>query len=74
MTAKEIVDKWIAGVLPNDDAVIKDAIASIMAGLQEDIEDYGKAERQACAKLAESLDKSTHPADVADAIRARSTA
>jgi len=29
------------------------------------------AEREACAKLCENVDKSTHPADLADAIRAR---
>jgi hypothetical protein len=28
-------------------------------------------EREACAKLCEAADKSTHPADLADAIRAR---
>ena len=28
-------------------------------------------EREACAKLCEANDKSTHPADLADAIRAR---
>jgi hypothetical protein len=29
------------------------------------------AEREACAKVCEDADKSTHPADLADAIRAR---
>ena len=29
-------------------------------------------EREACAKVCEETDKSTHPADLADAIRARS--
>ena len=29
------------------------------------------AEREACAKVCEAADKSTHPADLADAIRAR---
>ena len=29
------------------------------------------AEREACAKLCNEADKSTHPADLADAIRAR---
>ena len=28
-------------------------------------------EREACAKVCEAADKSTHPADLADAIRAR---
>ena len=28
-------------------------------------------EREACAKLCDDADKSTHPADLADAIRAR---
>ncbi len=28
-------------------------------------------EREACAKMCEDADKSTHPADLADAIRAR---
>jgi len=30
-------------------------------------------EREACAKLCDAADKSTHPADLADRIRARST-
>jgi hypothetical protein len=30
-----------------------------------------EAEREACAKVCEAADKSTHPADLADAIRAR---
>jgi hypothetical protein len=30
-----------------------------------------KAEREACAKLCDAADKSTHPADLADAIRSR---
>ena len=29
------------------------------------------AEREACAKVCDAADKSTHPADLADAIRAR---
>ena len=29
------------------------------------------AEREACAKVCDEADKSTHPADLADAIRAR---
>jgi hypothetical protein len=29
------------------------------------------AEREVCAKVCEAADKSTHPADLADAIRAR---
>lgn len=32
------------------------------------------AEREACAKLCEAADKSVHPADLADAIRARGNA
>ena len=32
------------------------------------------AEREACAKLCDAADKSTHPADLADAIRAREQA
>jgi hypothetical protein len=32
------------------------------------------AEREACAKVCEAADKSTHPADLADAIRARGQA
>lgn len=31
------------------------------------------AEREACAKLCESADKSTHPADLANVIRTRGT-
>jgi len=30
-----------------------------------------KEENEACAKVCEAADKSTHPADLADAIRAR---
>jgi len=30
-----------------------------------------KAEREACAKICEVADKSTHPADLADLIRSR---
>ena len=41
----------------------------------EDIERFAAlvaaAEREACAKVCEAADKSTHPADLADAIRAR---
>lgn len=70
MTAEEIVEKWIGTELSGDTAT-KAATAAIMTGLQKDIEDYGAAKREACAKLAESMDKSTHPADVANAIRAR---
>jgi len=32
------------------------------------------AEREACAKVCDAADKSTHPADLADAIRARGQA
>lgn len=32
------------------------------------------AEREACAKVCDAADKSTHPADLADAIRARGRA
>ena len=32
------------------------------------------AEREACAKVCDEADKSTHPADLADAIRARGQA
>ena len=35
--------------------------------------DYvAQAEREECAKICNDADKSTHPADLADAIRARS--
>ena len=30
-----------------------------------------EAEREACAKVCDAADKSTHPADLADAVRAR---
>ena len=33
-----------------------------------------EAEREACAKLCDAADKSTHPSDLAAAIRARGTA
>jgi len=33
-----------------------------------------QAEREECAKVCEAADKSTHPADLADAIRARGQA
>ena len=45
-----------------------DWIARSFAGR---LEDERKAEREACAKVCEAADKSTHPADLADAIRAR---
>ena len=32
------------------------------------------AEREACAKVCDAADKSTHPADLADTIRARGQA
>jgi hypothetical protein len=32
-----------------------------------------KKEREACAKVCDAADKATHPADLADAIRARGT-
>ena len=32
------------------------------------------AEREACAKVCDAADKSTHPADLAEAIRARGQA
>jgi hypothetical protein len=35
---------------------------------------FAAAEREACAKVCEAADKSTHPADLADAIRARGQA
>jgi len=37
----------------------------------EQAEDAVAAEREACAKVCDDADKSTHPADLADAIRAR---
>ena len=43
--------------------------------LHGDIEHFAELirqeEREACAKVCEAADKSTHPADLADAIRAR---
>jgi anti-sigma factor ChrR (cupin superfamily) len=33
-----------------------------------------EAEREACAKVCDAADKSTHPADLADSIRARGQA
>ncbi len=38
---------------------------------RSELEAAVKAEREACAKVCEAADKSTHPADLADAIRAR---
>lgn len=38
---------------------------------RSELEAAVKAEREACAKVCDSSDKSTHPADLADAIRAR---
>ena len=38
MTAREIVDKWVAGVLPGDDKAIKEAVTRITDGLCVDIE------------------------------------
>jgi hypothetical protein len=35
------------------------------------VNDAVAAERDACAKVCDAADKSTHPADLADAIRAR---
>jgi hypothetical protein len=43
--------------------------------LHGDIEHFAELvaqqEREACAKVCDDADKSTHPADLADAIRAR---
>jgi hypothetical protein len=43
--------------------------------LDGDIEHFAELvaqqEREACAKVCDDADKSTHPADLADAIRAR---
>jgi hypothetical protein len=39
--------------------------------LEKEILKAVAAEREACAKVCEAADKSTHPADLADAIRAR---
>ena len=49
-----------------------DSIEKLLEELEWQIEERIKNEREACAKLCEANDKSTHPADLADAIRARS--
>ena len=70
MTAKEIVNKWIGTALPGDDAAAQEAIASIMAGMQEDIEGAIEENRAACeriAQLASPTDKSAQSLSRCDA-------
>lgn len=63
-------------------ALLKLAETGDFAGAVSDIEQeitiamdlVAKATFEECAKIADECDKSTHPADVADKIRARSTA
>ena len=54
--------EWLSPPLP-DDTPLYTAPLSIEAAVL--------AEREACAKVCDAADKSTHPAELADAIRAR---
>jgi len=49
-----------------------EAMSDLHAPALERLVELARAdEREACAKVCEAADKSTHPADLADAIRAR---
>ena len=51
-----------------------DSTEDLLKELEWQIEERIKNEREACAKVCEAADRSTHPADLADAIRARGQA
>ena len=42
--------------------------------MKQEIKSAALAEREACAKVCDAADKSTHPADLAETIRARGQA
>jgi hypothetical protein len=67
MTAKEIVAKWIGTALW-DEPVVSEVTASIMAGMEADIDAVVAEEREACAKLIdegrERITANNYQADV----------
>jgi hypothetical protein len=54
----------------NENEIIEAAIKG-HASTRDAIKWAIQQEREACAKVCDDADKSTHPADLADAIRAR---
>jgi hypothetical protein len=53
------------------DRGVADALKTAVEATEKAIASAVAAEREACAKVCDAADKSTHPADLADAIRAR---
>lgn len=76
--ATEILRLSKDGITANPDVPADDAARLVLAAIDGHIKEMVNkavaAERDACAKVCEAADKSTHPADLADAIRARGQA
>ena len=68
MNAKEELTKL---AIASYDQGVADAKQAALAALEQIVAAARADEREACAVICENVDKSTHPADLAAAIRAR---
>ena len=71
---REKVAHWMRsmGYATGHGDTLEDLLDHLGTQIAEGLEAEVLMEREACAKVCDAADKATHPADLADAIRARS--